>query len=199
MVFYVLDQNFDFLRKTDRFWDNILYVQEFFWAKSLQKTCLYVHEKLQRNPSVGSCLFFFILWPYGFDYLGFLTNARRDAMLSKTQWVFYRDLDWWPGPQKVQFLKITGYPEVVWLILALLSCDALKNLICFELVQLSKFKTDQIFWVCQSITPYNVFSLVIIKKEFSLVSTKSSVSYLVAVIICSISYNWLKYKLGKKQ
>ena len=42
--------------------------------------------------------------------LGFLTNARRDAMRSKTQWVFFRDLDWWPGPQKVQFGEITGYP-----------------------------------------------------------------------------------------
>ena len=53
----------------------------------------YVHEKLQRNPSVGSCLKFFIFLPYGFDYLGFLTNARRGAMRSNTQWVFYRDLD----------------------------------------------------------------------------------------------------------
>ena len=93
LVFYVLDQNFDFLRKTDRFWANILYVQEFFWVESLQKTCLYVHEKLQRNPSVGSCLKFFIFLPYGFDYLGFLTNARRGAMRSKPQWVFYWDLD----------------------------------------------------------------------------------------------------------
>ena len=52
----------------DRFWANILYVPEFFGAKSLQKICLYVHEKLQRNPSVGSCLNFFIFRPYGFDY-----------------------------------------------------------------------------------------------------------------------------------
>ena len=43
----------------------------------------------------------------GFDYFGFLTNARRGAMRSKTQWVIYRDLDWWPGPQKVQFWEIT--------------------------------------------------------------------------------------------
>ena len=48
-----------------------------FWVKSLQKTCLYVHEKLQRNPSVKSGFIFFIFQPYGFDYLGFLTNARR--------------------------------------------------------------------------------------------------------------------------
>ena len=53
------------------------------------------------NPSVGSGLKNFIFRPYGFDYLGFLTNARRGAMRSKTQWVIYRDLDWWPGPQKV--------------------------------------------------------------------------------------------------
>ena len=79
--------------KMDQFWANILYVPEFFWAESLQKTCLYVHEKLQRNPSEGSCLKFFTFLPYGFDYLGFLTNARRGAMRSKTQWVFYRDLD----------------------------------------------------------------------------------------------------------
>ena len=38
---------------SDQFWANILYVREFLLAKSLQKTCLYVHEKLQRNPSVG--------------------------------------------------------------------------------------------------------------------------------------------------
>ena len=108
---------------SDQFWANILYVRQFLWAESLQKICLYLHEKLQRNPFVGSCLKFFIFQPYGFDYLGFLTNARVGAMRSKTQWVFYRDLDWWPGPQKVQFWKITGYPEVVWLILALLRGD----------------------------------------------------------------------------
>ena len=69
---------------------------------------------------MGSCIKIFIFRPYGFDYLGFLTNARRGAMRSKTQWVIYRDLDWWPGPQKVQFEEITGYPEVVGLFLALL-------------------------------------------------------------------------------
>ena len=111
---------------SDRFWTNILYVREFLLAKSLQKTCLYVHEKLQRNPSVGSCIKIFIFRPYEFDYLGFLTNARRGAMRSKTQWVIYRDLDWWPGPQKVQFGEIAGYPEVVGLILALLINQFLK-------------------------------------------------------------------------
>ena len=77
---------------SDQFWANILYVWEFLLAESLQKTCLYVHEKLQRNPSVGSCLKFFIFLPYEFDYFGFLTNALRGAMRSKTQWVIYRDL-----------------------------------------------------------------------------------------------------------
>ena len=38
-------QNFDFLRKTDRFWTNVLYVKEFFWARSLHNTCLYLHKK----------------------------------------------------------------------------------------------------------------------------------------------------------
>ena len=51
-----------------------------------------------------------IFRPYGFENLGFLTNARRGAMKTKTQWVFYRDLDLWPGPQIVQFGEITGYP-----------------------------------------------------------------------------------------
>ena len=114
-----LGSNFDFLRKTGQFWANILYVCEFFWAISLQKTCPYIHEKLQWNFSVSKCLIF-IFQLYGFDYLGFLTNARRGAMRSKPQWVFYRDLDWGHGPQKVQFREITGYPEVVELILAML-------------------------------------------------------------------------------
>ena len=78
---------------------------------------------------MGSCIKFFIFRPYGFDYLGFLTNARRGAMRSKTQWVIYRDLDWWPGPQKVQFGEITGYPEVVGLFLALLSSKKRKYVI----------------------------------------------------------------------
>ena len=81
--------------------------QSFFLAKSLQKTCFILHEKLQRNPFFRSGSKFFIFRLYGFDYFGFLTNAWRGAMRSKTQWVFYRDLDWQPGPQKV-----TGYPKV---------------------------------------------------------------------------------------
>ena len=94
-----------------------------YWPNHYKKTCFNVHEKLQRNPSVGSCIKIFIFRPYGFDYLGFLTNARRGAIGSKTQWVIYKDLDWWPGPQKVQFREITGYPEVVGLILALLKAS----------------------------------------------------------------------------
>ena len=50
---------------------------------------------------------FFIFQPYEFENL---TNTRRVGIRSKIQWVFYRDLDWWPGPQKVQFREITGYP-----------------------------------------------------------------------------------------
>ena len=67
-------------------------VHNFFLAKSLQKSCFNVHEKLQRNPSVGRDLKNFIFRPYGFENLGFLENAPRDAMMSKTQWVYYRDL-----------------------------------------------------------------------------------------------------------
>ena len=99
---------FDFLWKTDRFWADLKIFLQVFFAKSLKKTVFYVYEKLQRNPSVGSCIKILIFRPYEFDYLGFLTNARRGAMRSNTQWVFYRDLDWWPGPQKVQFGEIPG-------------------------------------------------------------------------------------------
>ena len=105
---------------SDQFWAKILYVREFLLAEALQKPCLCVHEKLQRNPFVGSCLKISIFGPYGFDYFGLLTNARRVAMRSKTQWVIYRDLGLWPGSLKVQFGEITGYPEVVGLILPLL-------------------------------------------------------------------------------
>ena len=94
--------------------------QIFYMSRSFFGPHHYVHEKLQRNPSVGSCLKIFTSRPYGFDYLWFFTNAHRGGMRSKTQWVFYRDLDCWPGPQKVQFGKIAGYPELVGLILALL-------------------------------------------------------------------------------
>ena len=94
---YLKFQNFDFF-KVPYFCrinsGQIFYMSgSFFGPNHYKKTCVYVHEKLQRNPSVGSCLIFFIFRPYGFDYLGFLTNARRGAMRSKTQWVFYRDLE----------------------------------------------------------------------------------------------------------
>ena len=82
---------------------------------------------------------FFIFRSYGFDYFGFLTNARRDAMRSKTQWVIYRDLDWWPGPQKVQFGEITGYLEVVGLFLALLRAYCLTIHTVFLLLFQRKF------------------------------------------------------------
>ena len=56
-----------------------------FFTKSPQKICLYVHEKLQGNAFVEIGFKFFIFRPYGFDYLGFLTNTRRGKMKSKTQ------------------------------------------------------------------------------------------------------------------
>ena len=132
---------------SDQFWADILYVREFLLAKSLQKTCLHVHEKLQWNPSVGSCFKIFIFRPYGFDYFGFLTNARRGAMRSKTQWVIYRDLDWWPGPQKVQFGEITGYPQVVGLILALLSFVLYKCLRSIWMVPLECLQYSNDSWI----------------------------------------------------
>ena len=67
--------------------------QDFINHKIVKMTNNEAITNLQRNPSVGSALKIFIFQPYGFDYLGFLTNARRGAMRSKTQWVFYRDLD----------------------------------------------------------------------------------------------------------
>ena len=57
--------------------------KRFFLAKSRQKPCLYLREKLQRNPSVGGGLKIFIFRPYGFDYLGFLTIARSGARGQK--------------------------------------------------------------------------------------------------------------------
>ena len=86
------------------------YVQEYFSAELLLKICLYDHEKLQRNPSLRSCLNFFIFLTLWIWLSWILTNARRGVMRSKTQWVLYSDLDWWPGPQKVQCREITGYP-----------------------------------------------------------------------------------------
>ena len=43
----------------DRFWTNLKICLQFFLLKSLQKTCLYIHWKLQRNPSAGKGLNFF--------------------------------------------------------------------------------------------------------------------------------------------
>ena len=80
LVFYVWDKNFDFSRKTYLFWADILYVQEFFF--------LCVNEKLQRNPPVRNGLIFFIFQLYGFDHLGFLTNARRGLLQGP------RVMDW---------------------------------------------------------------------------------------------------------
>ena len=68
-------------------------MSESFFLPNHYKKSVYVHKKLQRNPSVESDLKFFIFRPYGFDYLGFLTNSRRGVMRSKMQCVLYRDLD----------------------------------------------------------------------------------------------------------
>ena len=57
-------------QNTKIFWEkriNSDLSRSFFWP-TLQKTCFYVHEKLQRNSSVGSCLKIFSFRPYGFDY-----------------------------------------------------------------------------------------------------------------------------------
>ena len=43
------------------------HLSSIFLAKSLQKNCFYVHEKLQRKPFVGRGLKFFFFQPYGFD------------------------------------------------------------------------------------------------------------------------------------
>ena len=85
----------------DQFWANILYVWEFFWAESLQKTCLYVHEKLQRNFSVRICkkkFHFSTLWIWLFgisdkrpqvcnevkNSIGFLHGPRLMARTTKS-------------------------------------------------------------------------------------------------------------------
>ena len=100
-------KNFIFRRK----WINSVpichIVATYCLVKSLQKKCFYVLGKLQRKHSVGRGLKDFIFQPYEFENLGFLTNTRWSVMRSKTQWVFYRDLGWWPGPQKAQFREIT--------------------------------------------------------------------------------------------
>ena len=41
---------------------------------------------------------------------------KRTGLLLENKGVFYWDLDWWHGPQKVQFGEITGYPWVVGLL-----------------------------------------------------------------------------------
>ena len=69
----------DFLRKNGSILDQSEYLSwSVFWPNHIKK-CFYVHEKLQRNPSIGSGLKNFIFRPYGIDYLGFLTNATQCA------------------------------------------------------------------------------------------------------------------------
>ena len=91
LVFYVWDQNFDFLRKMDWFWANILYVQEFFFPNHFKKP-VFMFMRNYKNSSVRNCLKIFTFRPYEFDYLGFLTITRRAAMRSKAQWDLYMEL-----------------------------------------------------------------------------------------------------------
>ena len=91
-----------------------------FWAESLQKNLFLCSWEITEKffcQNFEINFQFSTLWIWLF---GIFDNARRGAMRSKPQWVFYSNIDWWPGPQKNQFGEITGYPEVVGLILALL-------------------------------------------------------------------------------
>ena len=60
----------------DRFWTHLNTCPRICFAKSLQKNCLYIQGKLQTNPSVRTGLKIFIVWPYGFENLGFLKNVQ---------------------------------------------------------------------------------------------------------------------------
>ena len=64
----------------DRFWTHLNTCPRICFAKSLQKNCLYIQGKLQRNPSVRTGLKIFIFWPYGFENLEFLKNIHRGAV-----------------------------------------------------------------------------------------------------------------------
>ena len=50
---------------------------------------------------------FLTLWIWLF---GIFDKHPQGCDEVKNSMVFYRDLDWWPGPQKVRFGEITGYP-----------------------------------------------------------------------------------------
>ena len=76
---------------SDRFWTDLkICLQVFILAKSLQKTCLYIHEKLQRNPSIGRGLKIFVFdkRPKGCDEvknsMGLLQGPRLMAWTTKS-------------------------------------------------------------------------------------------------------------------
>ena len=81
----------------DWFWADLPYFGNFSELNQFKKIVFMFMRNYKEIPR-----------PYGFENFEFLTNNWRGAMRSKTQLV-YRDLDWWPGPQKVQFGEITGY------------------------------------------------------------------------------------------
>ena len=59
-------------------WKPSIHLTLLYSLKQFKKSCLYVHEKLQRKP-------------YEFENLIFLKNNCRAGMSWKTQWIFYRD------------------------------------------------------------------------------------------------------------
>ena len=72
------------LRKTDRFWADLSHVWNFLFSQITSKNCLYVHEKLQRNPFVGSGLKFFTFWPYEFENMEFWqTLPGKPILIAK--------------------------------------------------------------------------------------------------------------------
>ena len=84
------------LLKVPYFWwinsGSIFYMSKGFFGQTTAENLFYVHEKLQRNSSVGSCLEYFIFWPYRFDYLGFLTNAHSRRHWRSTPFVLNKKI-----------------------------------------------------------------------------------------------------------
>jgi hypothetical protein len=82
--------------------ESVLLFFDQFWGWSA--TCLepslhfkkmfYVKDKLQRKPSVGRVLKFFIFQPYEFENLRFLTNARWGQELNASFTKTYRLMAW---------------------------------------------------------------------------------------------------------
>ena len=74
-----LGSKFWYFEEMNQFCENLPFIWHFCicWNNS-KKSCLYVHEKLQRKP-------------YEFENLIFLKNNCRAGMSWKTQWIFYRD------------------------------------------------------------------------------------------------------------